>query len=92
MHFQTDTHHRIFGEQTMKPQPRELYDLVGAMIKLDPQSRQWRNVISFILSCYACRALRYDLDDATAGLARLNEREQQVLIATILRHDARRSA
>jgi hypothetical protein len=76
----------------MKPYSRELYHLVGAMLKLDPQSRQWRNVICFILSCYACRALEYDLDDATAGLKKLMEREQQALIAAILRHDARRSA
>jgi hypothetical protein len=76
----------------MKPHSRDLHDLIGAMLKLDPQSRQWRNVICFILSCYACRALTYDLDDASAGLAKLTERQQQALITTILRHDARRSA
>jgi hypothetical protein len=76
----------------MNPQSsQELNDLIGAMLKLDPQSRQWQNVVSFILSCYACRVTNYDFDAAMESLSRLTDAEQHALIASILRHDARRA-
>jgi hypothetical protein len=76
----------------MNPSSAELHHLVRAMLKLDPQSRQWQNVVAFILSCYACRVMTYDLDAASAALERLTADEQQALIASILRYDARQDA
>lgn len=72
----------------MNPSSEELHHLVNAMLKLDPQSRQWQNVVAFVLSCYACRVMDYDLDAAVAAVERLTDAEQHALIVSILRHDA----
>jgi hypothetical protein len=70
----------------------ELHDLIRAMVKLDVKSQQWQNVVAFVRSCYACRVMSFDLDAATEALNRLTEREEHVLIASILRHEARDAA
>jgi hypothetical protein len=70
----------------------ELHDLIGAMLKLDPKSQQWQNVVAFVQSCYACRVTSYDLDAASEALNRLTEREQHALIASILRQEVRKAA
>ena len=75
----------------MNRQPSNMNHLIGAMMKLDPKSREWRNVVHFILSCYACRVMEYDLEAATVSLERLSDGEQRALIEAVLRNDAARS-
>jgi hypothetical protein len=70
----------------------EMHDLIRAMLKLDPKSNQWQNVVAFVRSCYACRVLDYDLDAANAALERLTDREQHALIASILRQESSTAA
>jgi hypothetical protein len=54
--------------------------LIAAMLKLGSSHAERQNVIAFIRSCFCGRVLDYDLDLATASLARLTEEEQHGLI------------
>ena len=71
--------------------------IVQATLKLDPRTPEWRNVVAFIQSCYACRVREYDLDAALASLCKLTDPEQNALIAWVLlieevRSETRRQA
>jgi hypothetical protein len=59
--------------------------LIRALLKLDRDSGERRNVIMFVQSCYACRVLTYDFDRAQKSLGKLTDREQHALIAYIMR-------
>jgi hypothetical protein len=64
----------------MGKKSRALDLLIGAMLKLGTSHADRENVITFIRSCYCGRVLEYDLEAATAALARLTEQEQHRLI------------
>lgn len=57
-----------------------LDQLIGAILKLGSTHAERENVIAFIRSCYCGRVLNYDLEAASASLARLTEEEQHGLI------------
>ena len=57
-----------------------LDQLIGAILKLGSTHAERENIIAFIRSCYCGRVLNYDLEAASASLARLTEEEQHALI------------
>jgi hypothetical protein len=59
--------------------------LIRALLKLDQETGERRNVLLFIQSCYGCRVLSYDFDAALKSLAKLTDREQNALIMFVLR-------
>jgi hypothetical protein len=54
--------------------------VIEAMMKLDHESGQRKNVLAFIQSCYCGRVREYSLDDAVQSLSRLTPEEQHALI------------
>jgi hypothetical protein len=58
--------------------------VLQAALKLDAHTAEWKNVISFIQSCYAYRVRDYDLDGALAALKKLSDEEEHALIAWVV--------
>jgi hypothetical protein len=54
--------------------------IIQAMEKLDADSGERRNVVSFVQSCYCGRVRDYDFDAALASLGKLTAEEQHALI------------
>jgi hypothetical protein len=65
----------------MKKQTMSELDLViEAMMMLDFEGGERRNVLAFIQSCYCGRVRDYDLAQATNSLTKLTPEEQHALI------------
>jgi hypothetical protein len=58
--------------------------VLQAAMKLDARTGEWKNAISFIQSCYACRVRDYDLDTALAAMEKLTDEEEHALIAWVI--------
>src|SRR5947209_12003753 len=69
------------GDSAMKKTSPALDVLIGAVLKLDALTGERQNVLAFIQSCYGCLVRSYDLDTASAALARLTGEEQHAVIA-----------
>jgi hypothetical protein len=59
-------------------------------MKLDARHGERQNVFAFIQSCYCARVRVYNLEAATASLAKLSPAEQHLLIAWVMLNDGTR--
>jgi hypothetical protein len=59
--------------------------LVRALLKLDQESGERRNLILFFQSCYGGRVRSYDFDAALESLGKLTDPEQHALITYVIR-------
>jgi len=71
----------------MKQKKTTLDLVIKAARKLHSENGEWRNVLTFILSCYCGRVGTYDLDGVLDAFARLSDEEEHALISWVIQQD-----